>query len=123
MKEYHVSLKKPNKRFAIKQEDRVERLLEFFKNILRVRKYCVEKFGVEPLIINADQMPLHRNESSGMKTLNLKNHDTFVKENHNLSRERVTVYTQFSNHREVIFKPEFVFKGKGKHYSFISLEH
>ena len=39
-------------------------------------------------------MPLHRNESSSQKTLNFKGEETFVKENHMLSRERVTVFTQ-----------------------------
>ena len=81
--------------------------------MLRVRKYSLDKFGVDPLIINGDQMPLHRNVSSGMKTLNFKNQDTFVKENHNLSRERVTCYTQFSSDPLIKFEPEFVFKGKG----------
>ena len=33
-------------------------------------------------------MPLHRNESSSQKTLNFKGEETFVKENHMLSRER-----------------------------------
>ena len=35
-------------------------------------------------------MPLHNNESSQEKTLDFKGEDTFVKENHMLSRERVT---------------------------------
>ena len=38
MKEYNVSLQKPNKRFAINQQDRVERLLEYLKNIMRIRR-------------------------------------------------------------------------------------
>ena len=60
MTEYNVSLRKPNKRFAIKKEDRIERLLDYYKNLLIVRKYLVEKSGgVEPVIINGDQMPLH----------------------------------------------------------------
>ena len=33
-------------------------------------------------------MPLHRNESSSLKTMNMKNMDVFVKEKHMLSRER-----------------------------------
>ena len=60
MTEYNVSLRKPNKRFSIKQEDRVERLLDYLKNMMRVRKFFLDNFGEEPVIINGDQMPLHR---------------------------------------------------------------
>ena len=37
--------------------------------------------------------------------------DTYVKENYNLSRERVTVFTQLCSDSSVTLKPEFVFKG------------
>ena len=54
-------------------------------------------------IINEDQMPLHRNESSTQKTLNFVDMDAYVKENYNLSRERVTaficIYTSFKQFR------------------------
>ena len=43
-------------------------------------------------------MPLHRNESSGQATLSFNNREVFVKENHHLSRERVTVFTQPLQH-------------------------
>ena len=46
-------------------------------------------------------MPLHRNETSQQK------------ENHNLSREHVTVFTQVSSSPEIDLKSELVFKGKG----------
>ena len=36
-------------------------------------------------------MPLHRNESSTQKTMKFVDMDTYVKENYNLSLERVTV--------------------------------
>ena len=39
--------------------------------------------------------------------------DTYVKENYNLSGERVTVFTQVSSDPDLTLKPEFVFKGKG----------
>ena len=39
--------------------------------------------------------------------------DTSVKENYNLFRERVTVFTQVSSDPDLTLKPEFVFKGKG----------
>ena len=58
-------------------------------------------------------MPLHRNESSTQKTLNVTGLDAYVKENYSMSRERVTAYTQVSSDPSIRFKPEFVFKGKG----------
>jgi len=39
MHEYNVSLRKPNKRFQIKQADREERIFEYIKNIWTVRKF------------------------------------------------------------------------------------
>ena len=60
MQEYNVSLRKPNKRFQIKQADREERIFEYLKNIWTVRKFFIDNFGVDPPIINGDQMPLHR---------------------------------------------------------------
>ena len=39
--------------------------------------------------------------------------DAYVKENYNLSRERVTVFTQVSVSSDINLNPEFVFKGKG----------
>lgn len=94
-KEYGVSLNKPNKRFALSQADRKERIIEFLKNVWRVRHYFMITFnGKVPVIINGDQMPLHRNESASSKTMTLKGQETYVKENYMLSRERVTVFTQ-----------------------------
>ena len=111
-KEYGVSLRKPNKRYSIKKEDLVERLQDYLKNVWSIRRYFIEKYGIDPPIINGDQMSLHRNESSSQKTLNFKGEETFVKENHMLSRERVTVFTQVSSDSK-FYTPEFVFKGKG----------
>ena len=39
--------------------------------------------------------------------------DTYVKENYNLSREKVTVFTQVCSNPDLTLQPEFVFKGKG----------
>jgi len=113
MNEYNVSLRKPNKRYVIKQEDRIIRLKDYLQNVWIVRKYFVDTYGKDPPIINGDQMPLHRNESAGQKTLSLKSEGTFVKENYMLSRERATCYTQLCSDPKVVLKPEFVFKGKG----------
>ena len=86
-KEYNVSLLKPNKRYQISQWERILRVTELLKNVIRVRYYFNYYFKKEPTIINGDQMPLHRNESSGQKTMSMKNHSVFVKENYMLSRE------------------------------------
>ena len=64
MKEYGVSLRHPNKRFQIKQADREERVFEYLKNIWTVCNFFLGNFGVDPPIINGDQMALYRNESS-----------------------------------------------------------
>ena len=73
MKEYNVSLRKPNKKYAIKKEDRIIRIKDYLKNIWTVRKYFIHKYGVDPPAINGDQMPLHRNESASQKTLFYQN--------------------------------------------------
>ena len=113
MKEYNVSLRKPNKRFAIKNEDRIIRIKYYLQSIWTVRKYFLDTNDGDPPIINGDQMPLHRNESAGQKTLSLKSEEIFAKENYMLSRERVTCSTQLCSDPKVDLKPEFVFKGKG----------
>jgi len=116
MKEYRVSLKYANKRFALSQDERVLRLSEFIKNVLRVRYFFFHHYKKEPIVINGDQMPLHRNESSRQKTMTLKDENTFVKENYMLSRERITVFAQVSSDPDnPLPLPEFVFKGIGKH--------
>ena len=101
MKEYNVSLRKPTKRFAIKNEDRIIRIKDYLQNIWTLRKYFLDTYGVEPPIINGDQMPLHRNESAGQKKLSLKSEETFVKENYMLSRERVTCFTQLCSETRI----------------------
>ena len=83
--------------------------------MLRVRHYFYVHFKKEPVIINGDQMPIHRNESAGENTMTLKNHQVYVKENHMLSRERATVFTQVSTDSKAQMPmPEILFKGKGK---------
>ena len=64
MKVYGLSLHHQNKRFQIKQSEREEGVYEYLKNVWTVCKFFMDNYGVDPLIINGDQMPLHRNESS-----------------------------------------------------------
>ena len=94
MKVYGLSLHHPNKRFQIKQSEREEGVYEYLKNVWTVRKFFIDNYGVDPPIINGDQMPLHRNESSTQNTLNFVDMNAYVKENYNLLRESVTVFTQ-----------------------------
>ena len=115
-KEYQISIKKPNKRFFITASARKKRITDFLKNIWTVRYTFTKLYGVDPEIVMSDQMPLHRNESSNEKTLNFKgaSQTTNVKENHSLSRERITAMTLASGRPFSAPELEFVFKGTGK---------
>ena len=114
--EYQVSMKMPNKRFKIPFDVRKERILDFLKNVWTVRHAFMEWYNVDPPIVMSDQMPLHTNECAHTKSLNFKGQTqtTFVKENHMLSRERITVMTSVSSFPKVVPPNlEFVFKGVG----------
>ena len=75
--------------------------MNFMKNIWTVRHTFIKLYGDDPEIIMSDQMPLHRNESSEQKTLNFKgaSQSTYVKENHSLSRARITVMTSAATNK------------------------
>ena len=107
-------LRKPNKRFSIKEEDLVTRTEDHLQNVWTVQNLLIKKYGINPPVVKGDQMPLHRNENTSQKTLAFKGLDTFVKENYILSRERATVFTKTSSNSSINLKPEFAFKGKGK---------
>lgn len=102
-----VSLKKPNKRFAVSHEDRIQRSLEYLQNVCRVKYFFNKNFNTEPKIYNEDQTPLHPNEPL-CKRLSFTGHNTFVKENYMLSRERVTAFTQVLLEEHYLLPPEFV---------------
>ena len=113
MSEYRVSLRHPNKQFQINQTDRVERVADYLNTIWTVWKFFLDNYGVDQPLTIGDQMHWHRNESSTQNTLTFTGMNTYVKENYNLSCERVTVFTQLCSDPSVILKPGFVFKGKG----------
>ena len=52
--------------------DLVERHEDCFKNILSNRHYFLEKYGMDPPIINGNEITLHRNKRSRQKNLNFK---------------------------------------------------
>ena len=110
-------MKKTNKRFFIKTDVRKKRIMSFIKNIWTVRHTFIKHYGTDPEIIMSDQMKLHRKESSEQKTLNFKDasQSTYIKENHSLSREKITVMTSVASNK-MASSPnlEFTFKGVGK---------
>ena len=97
MRQYRVSLKRPNKRYAVPQAVRKERIIQLLKNVWRLRFYVLQRYGVEPVIWGGDQMPLHRSEQSDRNTMNFSGIESYVKEDYMLSRERVTVAEQFKS--------------------------
>ena len=86
---------------------------EHVKNVWAIRKFFINNFSCDPPVINGDQMLRHKNESASQKTLNIHGHDTYIKENYSLSRERVTPFTQASSDPSIKLLPDFVFKRKG----------
>ena len=101
---------KETKQKVFPQKGRSSRALaKLLEKCLASKKLFYREIRYRP----GDQMPPYRNESSQQKTMAFKNEDAFVKENHSLSRERVTVFTQVSSTKDISLKPEFVFKGQG----------
>ena len=95
MKQYNVSLSKPNIKFGIKIEDRIIRIKGYLKNIWTFRKYFIDKYGVKPPVISADQMPLLHNASASQKTLSLKSEEVFVKENYSFQEKELLASHSF----------------------------
>ena len=79
MAEFNVSLRKPNKRFRIKQSDREESVYEYVKYVLTVRKFFIDNFSVDPPVNIGDQMSLHRDESAYQRSLNVQGYNTYGK--------------------------------------------
>ena len=83
--------------------------------------FFLDNYGLDPLIINGDQMLLHRNENSSQKPLTFTGIDTYVKENCSPSGERVMDFPQLCWNPSMPRKSEFIFKGKGTLQNFIYL--
>lgn len=79
-------MRKPNKRFSIKKEDLVTRFEDYLQNVWLVRNFFLKKYGIDPPVINGDEISLHWNENASKKTLALKALDMYVEENYMLLR-------------------------------------
>ena len=84
--------------------------------------FFLDNYGLDPSIINGDQMLLHRNENSSQKPLTFTGIDTYVKVNCSPSGERVMDFPQLCWNPSIPRKPEFIFKGKGTLQNFIYLK-
>lgn len=107
-----VSLRKPRKHYTLFYDDLCRRLKKYLKNVWTVKNLFLEIYGVDPPVINGNQLLLHWNEFATQKTKTFKNVDSCVKENYSLSRERATVFMQISSDPAASFIPEFGIKGK-----------
>lgn len=79
MKEYNISLRKSNKRYVIKNEDRVEEIQNYLNGgekifIRMVKKYSLDIYGVAPPIINEDQITEMKGRVKEHFQLNQKQH-------------------------------------------------
>ena len=111
MKKYNVSIRKPNKRLAISQHDRKERILEYLNNV-----WCARYF-FKRILMSSQQLTMEIKCHFTETSRRLKKHfplKVFVKENYMLSRERITAYTQILSKEPFLLPPDFLFKGKGK---------
>ena len=97
MRQYRVSLKHPNKRYAVPQAMRKERIIQLLKNVWRLRFYFLQRYGVGPVIWGGDQMPLHRSEQSDRNTMNFSGIESYVKGERRLYAQPGTCYSLHPN--------------------------
>ena len=115
-KEYHVSLRSPNKRWKVPRWIWKERVRIYWCNLLRLRRWVYRHHGYDPHIDSWDQKPIHRAEggSKMRKTLAWKGGDVGIVENHGHARERWTAMTMCTTDRlraSAIPPAELLFKG------------
>lgn len=107
-----ISIKKPNKRFSIGAEARKKRVSDCLKNIWTVQYTFTKLYGVNPEIVISNQTPFQGISSNENMNFKGSPQTTYLKENHSLSRERVTAMTSLSSEKASSApKLEFVFKG------------
>ena len=61
--EYHVSFRKPNRKYKVPKKVLEDRLQVFWRNIARVRQLATLVLGYDLDVINMDQSPFHMNEA------------------------------------------------------------
>ena len=97
-----VSLWKPNKRYYISRNNCI---------LVRVEDYLKKKHMEFEIILLKNLVSIRQllteTKCRYTKTLNFKINENFVKENHHLSREFVTAFTQISSNANVKLQPQF----------------
>ena len=115
-KEFHVSLRSPNKRWKVPRWIWKERVQIYWCNLLRLRRWVYRHKGYDPHIDSWDQKPVHRAEagSKSRKTLAWTGADVELVENHGHTRERWTAMTMCTTDQlraSAIPPAELLFKG------------
>ena len=91
LREYRVSLRKPNRKFKVPRAILADRLRIFWINVAMVRKLVLLHWGYDPHCTNVDQSPFHGNEAGSKEsnTLALRGAGRVpLIENHKATRER-----------------------------------
>ena len=83
MRQFRVSLRRPNKRYKVPLAILQERLQIFWLNLVRLRTFIRLVFGYDPHMTNVDQSPYHKNEAGSQDAMTLS-----VKGDTQLSAER-----------------------------------
>lgn len=107
MKEYNISLRKSNKRYVIKNEDRVEEIQNYLNGGEKIFPWylrCRSSYH--------QRRPNHRNERASQRTLSFKPKATFLVGNYMHSIESVTCFVQLCNDPQVKLQPYLSFKDK-----------
>ena len=70
--EQGVSQRKPNKHCALPYDNLCILLKDYLKNVWILRNFFLKTYGVDPPVINGNQVPLHWNESTTQKTMDVQ---------------------------------------------------
>ncbi len=96
MRQHRVSLRRPNRKYKVPLPVLEERLVIFWLNLARLRRFIQLMKGYDPSMTNLDQSPYHKNESGSQNatTLSVKGAPIVVlKEGHADTRSRWSACT------------------------------
>jgi hypothetical protein len=96
MRQFRVSLRRPNRKYKVPLPVLEERLVIFWLNLARLRRFIQLMKGHDPSMTNLDQSPYHKNESGSQNatTLSVKGAPIVVlKEGHADTRSRWSACT------------------------------